>query len=90
MSCISSQVLRVYFSRKAVPNASGRNAGLKPRDRTFKLKEGNKKDGKQYTVNRTEGRAVLGGAGLDNEECYLRSKIARSKGLIFVEHHARL
>jgi formate dehydrogenase major subunit len=60
------------------------------RDRTFKLKEVNKKDGKQYTVNRTEGMAVLGGAGLDNEECYLLSKFARSMGLIYVEHQARL
>jgi formate dehydrogenase major subunit len=60
------------------------------RDRTFKLKEVNKKDGKQYTLNRTEGMAILGGAGLDNEECYLLSKFARSMGLIFVEHQARL
>jgi formate dehydrogenase major subunit len=60
------------------------------RDRTFKSKETNKKDGKQYTVNRTEGMAVLGGAGLDNEECYLLSKFARSMGLIYVEHQARL
>jgi len=60
------------------------------RDRTFKLKEVNKKDGKQYTVNRTEGMAILGGAGLDNEECYLLSKFARSMGLIYLEHQARL
>jgi formate dehydrogenase major subunit len=60
------------------------------RDRTFKSKETNKKDGKQYTLNRTEGMAVLGGAGLDNEECYLLSKFARSMGLIYVEHQARL
>jgi len=60
------------------------------RDRTFKSKETNKKDGKQYTVNRTEGMAILGGAGLDNEECYLLSKFARSMGLIYVEHQARL
>jgi anaerobic selenocysteine-containing dehydrogenase len=60
------------------------------RDRTFKSKETNKKDGKQYTVNRTEGMAILGGAGLDNEECYLLSKFARSMGLIYLEHQARL
>jgi formate dehydrogenase major subunit len=60
------------------------------RDRTFRLKETNKKDGKQYTVNRTEGMAILGGAGLDNEECYLLSKFARSMGLIYLEHQARL
>lgn len=60
------------------------------RDRTFKSAEVNKKDGKQYTVNRAEGMAILGGAGLDNEECYLLSKFARSMGLIFLEHQARL
>jgi formate dehydrogenase major subunit len=60
------------------------------RDKTFKTKETNKKDGKQYTVNRTEGMAILGGAGLDNEECYLLSKFARSMGLIYLEHQARL
>jgi anaerobic selenocysteine-containing dehydrogenase len=60
------------------------------RDRTFKLKEINKKDGNQYTVNRTEGIAIFGGAGLDNEECYLESKFARSMGVVYLEHQARL
>ncbi|OPX99250.1 MAG: Formate dehydrogenase subunit alpha precursor [Syntrophorhabdus sp. PtaB.Bin006] len=60
------------------------------RDRTFRAKETNKKDGKTYTVNRVEGMAMLGGAGLDNEECYLESKFARSTGLVNLEHQARL
>ncbi len=60
------------------------------RDRTFKTREINKKDGKEYTINRTEGMAVIGGAGLDNEECYLESKFARSMGVVFLEHQARL
>jgi anaerobic selenocysteine-containing dehydrogenase len=60
------------------------------RDRTFKLTEINKKDGNQYTVNRTEGIAIFGGAGLDNEECYLESKFARSMGVVYLEHQARL
>jgi formate dehydrogenase major subunit len=60
------------------------------RDRTFKLKETNKKDGNQYTVNRTGAIAVFGGAGLDNEECYLESKFARSMGIVYLEHQARL
>ncbi len=60
------------------------------RDRTFKTKEISKKDGKQYTINRTEGMAIIGGAGLDNEECYLESKFARSMGVVFLEHQARL
>jgi anaerobic selenocysteine-containing dehydrogenase len=60
------------------------------RDRTFKQKETNKKDGKEYKINRTEGIAIFGGAGLDNEECYLESKFARSMGVVYLEHQARL
>jgi formate dehydrogenase major subunit len=43
-----------------------------------------------YTVNRTEAIANLGGASLDNEECYLVSKMMRSLGLVFIEHQARI
>lgn len=60
------------------------------RDHSFKLSETNPKDGKEYRVNRTEGMAMLGGAGLDNEECYLLSKFARSTGITYLEHQARL
>ena len=60
------------------------------RDRTFKETEINKKDNKEYRVNRTEGMAIFGGAGLDNEECYLESKFARSMGVVYLEHQARL
>lgn len=60
------------------------------RDRTFKSKELNKKDNKEYVVNRTEGLAFLGGAGLDNEECYLWSKFSRAMGVGNLEHQARL
>jgi len=42
------------------------------------------------TVNRTEAIASLGGAALDNEECYLLSKAMRSLGLVYLEHQARL
>jgi formate dehydrogenase major subunit len=41
-------------------------------------------------VNRTEGIACLGGASLDNEECYLYSKLARAMGVVFLEHQARI
>ncbi|MGE5603365.1 MAG: twin-arginine translocation signal domain-containing protein [Nitrososphaerales archaeon] len=41
-------------------------------------------------VNRTDAIASLGGAALDNEECYLLSKAMRGMGLIWVEHQARL
>jgi len=60
------------------------------RDRNFKAKEINPKDKKEYLVNRTEGMAFLGGAGLDNEECYLWSKFARAMGVANLEHQARI
>jgi len=47
-------------------------------------------DKQGYTVNRTEGIASLGGAALDNEECYLISKLMRSLGLVYLEHQARI
>lgn len=56
----------------------------KTRDATFVAeKNGN-------TLNRTEGIACLGGASLDNEECYLYVKLARALGVVFVEHQARI
>ena len=48
------------------------------------------KDVKGNTVNRTEVIANIGGASLDNEECYLLSKFARSLGIVYLEHQARL
>ena len=56
----------------------------KTRDKTFMTKV----DGK--VVNRTEGIAVLGGAALDSEECYLLSKFSRSLGVVYLEHQARI
>jgi formate dehydrogenase major subunit len=46
--------------------------------------------GTKLTVNRTEGVANLGGASLDNEECYLLSKLARALGIVYLEHQARI
>ena len=60
------------------------------RDRTFRATEIGKKDNKEYVVNRVEGMTFLGGAGLDNEECYLWSKFARAVGVVNLEHQARL
>jgi len=60
------------------------------RDTTFKHTELNTKDNRQYVVNRTDGMAFFGGAGLDNEECYLWSKFARAMGVGQLEHQARL
>ena len=54
------------------------------RDATFRIQE----DGQ--IVNRTEGIACLGGAALDNEECYLYSKLARALGVVYLEHQARI
>lgn len=56
----------------------------KTRDKTFLAKDGNN------IVNRTEGIAILGGAALDSEECYLLSKFARSLGVVYLEHQARI
>ena len=54
------------------------------RDATLVKKE----DG--VTVNRVEGIAQLGGAAYDNEECYLAVKFARTLGLVYIEHQARI
>ena len=45
---------------------------------------------KGRTVNRTEEIACLGGAALDNEECYLLVKAMRMLGLTYIEHQARI
>jgi len=54
------------------------------RDRTFIEKEGG------YVVNRAAGLVGLGGAALDNEECYAWSKFARLMGISYLEHQARI
>ena len=71
--------------------ALDRIAGLMKdsRDRKFRISEKGT-DGRDYLVNRNEGMTILGGAGLDNEECYLLSKFARSSGVVYLEHQARL
>ena len=43
-----------------------------------------------FTVNRTQAIACLGGAALDNEECYLYAKLARALGIVYLEHQARI
>ncbi|PKQ28741.1 MAG: formate dehydrogenase-N subunit alpha [Candidatus Anoxymicrobium japonicum] len=52
-------------------------------------KEG-KPTGKKVKCNRTEAIANFGGASLDNEECYLLTKFARSLGIAYLEHQARI
>jgi formate dehydrogenase major subunit len=48
------------------------------------------KDGKDVVVNRCEGIANLGSACIDNEECYLLSKLMRTLGVVYFEHQARV
>jgi len=55
------------------------------RDAAFIEKD---KDGN--IVNRNEAIANLGGSALDNEECYLLSKLTRALGIVYLEHHARI
>jgi formate dehydrogenase major subunit len=55
------------------------------RDRTFITTN---KDG--LVVNRTEAIASLGGAALDNEECYVVDKLMRALGVVYLEQQARL
>ena len=54
------------------------------RDASFQTKSGAR------TVNRTEAIACLGGAALDNEECYLLVKAMRMFGITYLEHQARI
>ena len=54
------------------------------RDASFQKLSGNRR------VNRTESIACLGGAALDNEECYLLVKAMRMLGLTYIEHQARI
>jgi formate dehydrogenase major subunit len=56
----------------------------KTRDQTFQQQAHGR------TVNRTEQIACLGGAALDNEECYLLVKAMRSFGITYIEHQARI
>jgi formate dehydrogenase major subunit len=42
------------------------------------------------TVNRTEALASIGGAAINNEECYLNVKLTRALGIVYLEHQARL
>ena len=45
---------------------------------------------KNVPVNRTEALAFLGGAANTSEDCYLATKLARTLGIVYLEHQARL
>jgi formate dehydrogenase major subunit len=59
------------------------------REKYFIEKEKDK-DGKEVVVNRLEAIASLGSACIDNEECYLLSKLNRTFGIVYHEHQARV
>lgn len=42
------------------------------------------------SVNRAEALASIGGAALNNEECYLMAKLSRALGIVYLEHQGRL
>ena len=45
---------------------------------------------KTFESSRTLGIAHLGGATLDNEECWAYQALLRSIGLVYIEHQARI
>ena len=57
----------------------------KSRDASFQTA-----DAEGRTVNRTEAIACLGGAAMNNEECYGLTKLARALGIVYLEHQARV
>lgn len=57
----------------------------KTRDESF-----TEKDKKGRVVNRTHAIAGLGGAALDDQECYLYGKLMRALGMVYIEHQARI
>ena len=48
------------------------------------------KEGKEVVVNRLDAIASLGSACIDNEECYILSKLNRALGIVYHEHQARV
>jgi len=48
------------------------------------------KNAEGLTVNRAESIAHIGSACIDNEECYLVTKLMRALGVVYLEHHARI
>ena len=47
-------------------------------------------DSQGRIVRHTEAIGNFGGSALDNEECYLLSKMCRALGVVYLEHHARI
>ena len=48
------------------------------------------KNGKGQVVNRLETIAHMGSSNVDNEECWLITAMARSMGITYIDHQARV
>jgi formate dehydrogenase major subunit len=48
------------------------------------------KNSKGQVVNRVENIAHIGSSNIDNEECWLITAMARSMGLVYIDHQARV
>jgi formate dehydrogenase major subunit len=48
------------------------------------------KNSKGEVVNRVESIAHMGSSNVDNEECWLITAMARSLGLVYIDHQARV
>ncbi len=48
------------------------------------------KNSKGEVVNRVENIAHMGSSNVDNEECWLITAMARSLGLVYIDHQARV
>ena len=48
------------------------------------------KNNKGEVVNRVENIAHMGSSNIDNEECWLVTAMARSLGLVYIDHQARV
>jgi len=72
-----------HWEEKSWNWAINRIAALAKRSRDEGLADG-RKDNSIDTI------AALGGAALDNEECYLFSKFMRALGVRYIEHQARI
>jgi formate dehydrogenase major subunit len=48
------------------------------------------KNSKGHVVNRLESIAHMGSSNIDNEECWLITAMARSMGLVYIDHQARV
>jgi formate dehydrogenase major subunit len=76
---------------RAGPTTGKKKPGLGHRPAgALRYRDAPSSPGAGVTVNRTETLASIGGAAINNEECYLLSKLSRALGIVYLEHQARL